>query len=82
MKMSKKIFNGVVTSTKMNKTVVVTVETVKSHSLYDKKVKTSKKFLAHNELEVSEGDMVSIQESKPYSKNVKFEVKEVLKNNN
>ena len=80
--MSKKIFNGVVTSTKMNKTVVVTVETVKSHSLYDKKVKTSKKFLAHNELEVSEGDMVSIQESKPYSKNVKFEVKEVLKNNN
>ena len=58
--MSKKIFNGVVTSTKMNKTVVVTVETVKSHSLYDKKVKTSKKFLAHNELEVSEGDMVSI----------------------
>jgi small subunit ribosomal protein S17 len=77
--MSKKIFTGVVTSTKMNKTVVVTVEKVKSHPLYDKKVKTSKKFLAHNELEVSEGDMVTIQESKPFSKNVKFEVKEVLK---
>jgi len=77
--MSKKIFTGVVTSTKMNKTVVVTIEKVKSHPLYDKKVKTSKKFLAHNELEVSEGDMVTIQESKPFSKNVKFEVKEVLK---
>lgn len=77
--MSKKMFTGVVTSTKMNKTVAVTVETVKSHPLYDKKVKTSKKFLAHNELEVSEGDMVIIQESKPFSKNVKFEVKEVLK---
>ena len=77
--MSKKIFTGVVTSTKMNKTVVVTIEKLKSHPLYDKKVKTSKKFLAHNELEVSEGDMVTIQESKPFSKNVKFEVKEVLK---
>jgi small subunit ribosomal protein S17 len=77
--MSKKLFNGVVTSTKMNKTVVVTVETVKSHPLYDKKVKSSKKFLAHNELEVSEGDMVTIQESKPFSKKVTFEVVKVLK---
>ena len=80
--MSKKIFNGVVTSNKMNKTVVVAVETVKSHPLYDKKVKSTKKFLAHNELEVSEGDMVSIQESKPFSKRVKFEVIQVLKENN
>ena len=77
--MSKKLFNGVVTSTKMNKTVVVTVETVKSHPLYDKKVKSSKKFLAHNELEVSEGDIVTIQESKPFSKRVTFEVVKVLK---
>lgn len=80
--MSKKIFNGVVTSNKMNKTVVVAVETVKSHPLYDKKVKSTKKFLAHNELEVSEGDVVSIQESKPFSKRVKFEVIQVLKENN
>jgi|APCry1669188879_1035177.scaffolds.fasta_scaffold30352_5 small subunit ribosomal protein S17 len=77
--MSKKTFNGVVTSTKMNKTVVVTVETVKSHSLYDKKIKSSKKFLAHNELDVSEGDVVSIRESKPFSKRVTFEVVQVLK---
>jgi small subunit ribosomal protein S17 len=77
--MSKKMFNGVVTSTKMNKTVVVTVETVKSHPLYDKKVKTSKKFMAHNEFEVSEGDLVTIQESKPYSKKVTFEVIKVIK---
>jgi small subunit ribosomal protein S17 len=77
--MSKKIFNGVVTSTKMNKTVAVLVETVKSHPLYDKKVKSSKKFMAHNELEVSEGDLVVIQESKPFSKNVKFEVVRIIK---
>lgn len=79
--MSKKLFTGVVTSTKMNKTVVVAVETVKSHPLYDKKVKTTKKFMAHNELEVSEGGLVVIQESKPFSKNVKFVVTEVLKDN-
>jgi small subunit ribosomal protein S17 len=77
--MSKKTFTGVVTSTKMNKTVVVNVETVKSHPLYDKKIKSSKKFLAHNELEVTEGDIVSIQESKPFSKRVTFEVVKVLK---
>ncbi len=77
--MSKKIFTGVVTSNKMNKTVVVTVDTVKSHSLYEKKVRLTKKFMAHNELEVSEGDMVTIQESKPFSKNVKFEVVKVEK---
>ena len=77
--MSKKIFTGVVTSNKMNKTVVVTVDTVKSHSLYEKKVRLTKKFMAHNELEVNEGDMVTIQESKPFSKNVKFEVVKVEK---
>jgi small subunit ribosomal protein S17 len=79
MKMSKKIFNGVVTSTKMNKTVVVRVDTVKSHPLYDKKIKLSKKFFAHNELDVIEGDNVVIQESKPYSKKVTFEVVRVNK---
>jgi len=77
--MSKKIFTGVVTSNKMNKTVVVTVDTVKTHTLYKKKVKLTKKFMAHNELEVNEGDMVTIQESKPFSKNVKFEVVKVEK---
>ena len=80
--MSKKILSGVVTSNKMNKTVVVTVDTLKSHPLYDKKVKMTKKFMAHNELEVNEGDMVTIQESKPFSKNVKFEVIKVEKAEN
>ena len=80
--MSKKILSGVVTSNKMNKTVVVTVDTLKSHPLYDKKVKMTKKFMAHNELEVNEGDMVTIQESKPFSKNVKIEVIKVEKAEN
>jgi small subunit ribosomal protein S17 len=77
--MSKKKLTGTVVSTKMNKTVSVAIEYVKSHPLYSKKMKQTKKFLAHNEMEVLEGDKVIITESRPYSKNVKFEVTEVLK---
>lgn len=77
--MSKKKLTGTVVSTKMNKTVSVAVEYVKSHPLYNKKMKQTKKFLAHNEKEVFEGDTVVITESKPFSKNVKFEVTEVIK---
>ena len=77
--MSKKKLTGTVVSTKMNKTVSGAVEYVKSHPLYGKKMNQPKKFLAHNELEVSEGDKVTITESRPYSKMVKFEVTEILK---
>lgn len=77
--MSKKKLTGTVVSTKMNKTVSVEVEHMKSHPLYSKKMRHSKKFLAHNEKEVSEGDKVVITESRPYSRHVKFEVTEVLK---
>lgn len=77
--MSKKIFTGVVTSNKMNKTIVVTVETVKAHPMYDKKMKTTKKFLVHSDNQVAEGSVVSFQESKPFSKHVSFEVLEVIK---
>ena len=80
--MSKKTFNGKIVSNKMNKTVSVLVETVKSHNLYDKKVKSSKKFLSHCELETYLGDMVQIIECKPYSKNVKFEVVNLIKKEN
>ena len=76
--MSKKTLTGTVVSTKMNKTVSVAVEYVKSHPLYSKKMKQTKKFLAHNEKEVSEGDKVTITESKPFSKRVRFEVTEVI----
>jgi len=72
--MSKKLYSGVVTSNKMNKTVVVTVETVKSHPMYGKKIKSIKKYLVHSEQPVSEGEVVSFQESKPFSKRVKFEL--------
>ena len=67
--MPKRILQGVVVSAKQDKTVVVSVERQVMHPVYKKFVKKSKKFSAHDENnQCKEGDMVSIIESKPYSK--------------
>jgi small subunit ribosomal protein S17 len=67
--MPKRILQGVVVSAKQDKTVVVSVERQVMHPVYKKFVKKSKKFAAHDENnQCKEGDMVSIVESKPYSK--------------
>ncbi len=66
---------GIVTSTKMQKTVVISVERKFRHPKYQKIVIRHKKIKAHNEKEgIKEGDMVQIRETKPYSKEVHFEV--------
>lgn len=75
--MPKKVFEGQVISDKMDKTVVVTVGMVKSHPLYDKVMNINKKFKAHDELGAKEGDTVIIEESKPFSKEVTWVVKEI-----
>ncbi len=65
--MAKQII-GVVSSTKGDKTIVVTVQTRKTHPLYRKQYTVSKKFMAHdpkNEAEL--GDKVSIDETRPLS---------------
>ena len=73
--MPKKILNGVVVSDKPNKTVTVLVERKYQHPLLKKVMKARKKYNAHDEQnEYKTGDKVSIRESKPYSKNKKFEV--------
>lgn len=60
---------GTVVSTKMDKTIVVSVDTYKSHPKYHKKYKVTKKFYAHDEANTSkEGDTVTIVESRPLSK--------------
>lgn len=60
---------GVVVSTKMDKTVVVSVDSYKSHPKYHKKFKVTKKFYAHDEANTcKEGDTVTIVESRPLSK--------------
>ena len=73
--MPKKILTGVVISDKPNKTVTVLVERKYQHPVLKKIIKVKKKFNAHDEKnEFKNGDKVSIIESKPYSKNKKFEV--------
>ena len=67
--MPKRILQGVVVSDKQDKTVIVSVERQVMHPVYKKIVKKSKKFAAHDENnQYKVGDIVSIEESKPYSK--------------
>ena len=67
--MTKKILKGTVTSAKNNKTVVVQVTRKFKHPFYEKVIKRSKKYHAHDENnKFKEGDFVKIIESKPISK--------------
>ena len=78
--MSKKILTGVVVSDKPNKTITVLVERKYSHPLFKKVIKVRKKYNAHDENnKFKTGDKVSIIESKPFSKNKKFQVMENTK---
>ena len=73
--MPKKILTGIVVSDKPNKTVTVLVERKYQHPILQKVVKVKKKYNAHDENnKFKNGDKVSIIESKPFSKNKKFEV--------
>ena len=76
--MSKKFFKGKIVSDKMIKTVVVTVEMPKRHPLYGKVMKNTKRFKARNETDAKMGDLVKIQSTSPYSKEVSFQVVEVI----
>ena len=78
--MPKKILTGVVVSDKPNKTITVLVERKYSHPLLKKVIKVRKKDNAPDENnKFKTGDKVSIIESKPFSKNKKFQVKENTK---
>ena len=75
--MSKKILSGIVVSDKPNKSVTVMVERKFSHPVLKKVIKVRKKYNAHDENNTFKtGDKVSIIESKPFSKNKKFQVME------
>ena len=75
----RKIYTGRVVSDKLDKTVTVVVETYKKHSLYGKRVKYSKKFKAHDELnEAKAGDVVRIMETRPLSATKRFRLVEVV----
>jgi small subunit ribosomal protein S17 len=70
---------GVVTSAKMQKTIVVRVTRRIQHSLYDRYVRVSKKFYAHDEQsEAKLGDTVRIVESRPLSRLKRWRLAEVM----
>ena len=76
---SRKLFTGVVSSDKMDKTITVVVDTYKKDRLYGKRVKVSKKFHVHDELGLAGiGDTVVIQETRPLSKTKRIRLVEVV----
>lgn len=74
----RKLQIGKVVSDKMDKTIVVAVETYKRHSLYQKRIKYTKKYKAHDENnEAKVGDIVKIMETRPLSKDKRWRLVEI-----
>ena len=77
--MPKRILEGVVVSDKMDKTIVVAVEDRVKHALYGKVLRKTSRLKAHDETNACHlGDVVRIAECRPYSKDKKFRVIEIL----
>jgi small subunit ribosomal protein S17 len=78
--MAKKERIGVVVSDKPEKTIVVSVQMRYQHPKYGKILIKTKKYMAHDELNSCKaGDIVLLEESAPLSKNKKWTLKEILK---
>jgi len=76
---NRKVRVGLVVSDKMEKTVVVKVEDFVRHPLYNKRVKRTKKFQAHDENnQCGIGDKVRIMETRPLSKSKRWRLVEIL----
>lgn len=70
---------GVVTSSKMEKSIVVSIERKVKHGLYGKFVKKTSKFVAHDQENIcNEGDTVRIMETRPMSKNKNWRLVEII----
>ena len=79
MNENKRELIGVVVSDATDKTITVKVETYKKNPIYGKRVKYSKKYAAHDELnEAKVGDLVRIEECRPMSKTKKFRLVEIV----
>lgn len=76
---SRRVLTGIVVSDKPEKTITVMVEIYKKHRLYGKRVKQSKKFAVHDEMNQAKmGDLVKITETRPLSKTKRFRLLEIL----
>ena len=75
----RKVMIGTVISNKMDKTVVVAVETSEKHKIYGKVQKRTYKLKAHDEKnECQEGDKVKVMETRPLSKDKRWRVVEIV----
>lgn len=73
----KRTLRGTVVSDKMEKAIVVSIEEMKTHPLYRKKFKTHRKLMARDETNQKKiGDVVTIQETRPLSKRIRWQVLE------
>lgn len=71
---------GVVVSNKMQKTIVVAVESLKKHPIYKRTYKQTKRFHAHDEENTCQiGDLVRIEETRPLSKTKRWRLVEIIK---
>ncbi len=71
---------GRVVSNKMDKTIVIVVESMKKHRIYKRTYKQTKRFYAHDEQNVCQvGDLVRIEESRPLSKLKRWRLVEIVK---
>lgn len=76
----RKVYQGKVISDKGEKTITVEVNTTKTHPIYKKRIKYSKKYYAHDESnEAKMGDIVKIMETRPLSKTKRFRLVEIVK---
>jgi len=76
---NKKKLVGIVTSDKMDKTVVVKVDTLVQHPVYKKYIKRSMKYKAHDEQnQCAAGDKVMITEARPLSRDKRWRVSQIL----
>jgi len=79
-KSGRKTLVGQVVSTKMAKTIVVEVKRQKAHPLYERVMKRSKKYYAHDEEQTAHvGDIVRIEETRPLSRLKRWKLQEILK---
>jgi small subunit ribosomal protein S17 len=75
----RKVRTGIVTSDKMDKTVVVRVDRTSKHPLYGKPVLKVKKYMAHDETgECRVGDKIIIEETRPLSRHKRWRVSEIV----
>ena len=75
----RQVLTGIVVSDKMDKTIVVKVERTVMHRLYQRYVKRTSKFTAHDEKnECNVGDKVSIVSSRPLSKRKRWRLREII----